>query len=413
MIRDMVKIGFQGVSGSNSEAAAIKMAESNGFTDVEYVPLISSKGVIDALERGQIDYGVVATKNSIGGEVLESMKALKNKHLELVSTVVLPIHHCIFKKNKDIEDSSIRYIASHVQALKQTSTWVSQNMSHVIDTIEIEDTAIGAVKLRNGEISEDTAVICSLKAGRDNDLELIKMNIEDDKRNRTEFRLLKKPDPQYVEKESLSGNMIDEKSLVDKFIQVLMISIIILSFFIMSHFKMAPLETAFTISGYVVMLYVFVVKIHRKLINKTFVGYWKYYTIPLDSKDDIQHYHVPRIVEIKEVDGKLHLSGYTSSTSEIHINFTSDKVYVNNTDSTHGYFLYEYSSDARALDLGGYVLLKWYKKYSYARVKRMIGQYFGIKSREIGTLVYQRISQEEFNNIRNCDFLRNTDQSAE
>ena len=53
-----MKIGFQGVSGSNSEAAAIKMAESNGFTDVEYVPLISSKGVIDALERGQIDMGL-------------------------------------------------------------------------------------------------------------------------------------------------------------------------------------------------------------------------------------------------------------------------------------------------------------------------------------------------------------------
>lgn len=397
------------MSGSNSEAAAIRMAEANRFAEVEYVPLVSSKGVIDALEKGLVDYGVVATKNSIGGEVLESMAALKNKHLELVSTYVMPIHHCMFKKSKETPDASIRYVASHIQALNQTKAWVAKNMPGIEDSVEIEDTAIGALRLAEGEIGEDTAVICSLKAGKDNGLELMAMNIEDDKHNRTEFRLLKMPDPAYVEKESLSGNMIDEKSIVDKLIQGMMILAIVVSFFVMTYFEMTPLETAFTISGYVVMLYVLAVKTHRKLINKTFVGYWKYYTIPLDNKDGIQHYHVPRIVEIKEVDGKLHLAGYTSSTSEIHISFTSDKVYVNNTDSSHGYFLYEYSSDARALDLGGYVLLKWYKKFSYAKVKRMTGQYFGIKSREIGTLVYQRISQEEFSNIRNCDFLRNAD----
>lgn len=405
----MIKIGYQGISGSNSEAAAIKMAEANDIIVDEFIPLISSKGVIDALEKGLVDYGVVATKNSIGGEVLESMVALKNKHLELVSTIVMPIHHCIFKKSKDVKNTSIRYVASHIQALNQTNEWVSANFPDIEKTIELEDTAIGAVKLANGELESDVAVICSLKAGKDNGLDLIEMNIEDDKRNRTEFRLLKKPDPQYVETESLSGNMIDEKSIIDKIIQGLMILVIIGSFFAMSYFDMSPFEIAFTISGYVVMLYVFTIKIHRKLINKTFVGYWKYYTIPLDSKGDIQHYHVPRIVEIKDVDGKLHLAGYTSSTSEIHINFTSDKVYVNNTDSSHGYFLYEYSSDARALDLGGYVLLNWYKKYSYAKVKKMTGKYFGIRSREIGTLVYQRISKEEFNNIRNCDFLRNVD----
>lgn len=405
----MIRIGYQGVSGSNSEAAAIRMAENNRFADVEYVPLVSSRGVIDALEKGLVDYGVVATKNSIGGEVLESMVALKNKHIELVSTLVMPIHHCIFKKSREVDNAFIRYVASHIQALNQTKGWVAKNMSDIEDVVEIEDTAIGAVKLASGEIGDDTAVICSLKAGRDNGLELIAMNIEDDKRNRTEFRLLKMPDPKYVEKESLSGNMIDEKSIVDKLIQGAMILAIVASFFAMSYFEMTPWKAAFTISGYVVMLYVVVVNLHRKLINKTFVGYWKYYTIPLDSKGDIQHYHVPRIVEIKEVDGKLHLLGYTSSTSEIHISFASDKVYVNNTDSSHGYFLYEYSSDARALDLGGYVLLKWYKKFSYAKVKKMTGQYFGVKSREIGTLVYQRISQEEFNNIRNCDFLRNVD----
>ena len=111
----------------------------------------------------------------------------------------------------------------------------------------------------------------------------------------------------------------------------------------------------------------------------------------------------------KEVDGKLQLFGYTSVMSEKHISFMSDKVNTQQTDASHGYLLYEYVSDIRALDLGGCVLLKWYKKHSYAKVKRMTGQYFGVKSREMGTLLYQRISKEEFDNISRCDFLRNAE----
>lgn len=401
---NIMKIGYQGISGSNSETAAIEMANKNQFVDVEYVPLTTSHRVIEALQKNLIDYGVVATKNSIGGEVDETMKALKNTHLELVSTVILPIHHCIFKKR---EDSSIRRVASHIQALKQTSNWISTNMHFDIEKQEIEDTAIGAEMLKSGTLGEDTAVICSKQAGEKNKLYLIAQNIEDDKNNRTEFRLFKLPDPQYVEDHTLSDGFIDERSLVDKLIQALIILTIIASFFVMSYFNMSPLETAFTISSYVVMLYLLFVKMHRKLINKTFVGYWKYYTKPLDSVSDVQHYHVPRIVEIAESDGKLKLSGYTSGNNEKIISFTSDKVYVDNIGSSHGYFLYEYSSDANALDLGGYVLLNWKKRFSYAKVKTMNGKYFGVRSREIGQLVYQRISKTEFENIRKSEFLIN------
>jgi hypothetical protein len=300
-------------------------------------------------------------------------------------------------------------VASHIQALKQTKKWVGEHLSPEIVTIEMEDTAISAKMLGEGLLKDDTAVICSLEAGLQNGLTLMAQNIEDDKRNRTEFRLLKMPDPQYMEKESLSDQLISEKSIVDKLIQVAAILAIVASSILMSMFDMSPWETACTVSGYVVMLIWLILNLHKRLINRTFIGYWKYYTIPLDIKDDIQHYHVPRIVEIKEVDGKLQLFGYTSVMSEKHISFMSDKVNTQQTDASHGYLLYEYVSDIRALDLGGCVLLKWYKKHSYAKVKRMTGQYFGVKSREMGTLLYQRISKEEFDNISRCDFLRNAE----
>ena len=42
-----MKIGYQGMVGSNSEEAAKKMVDRLGLEDVEYVPLISSKMLLE------------------------------------------------------------------------------------------------------------------------------------------------------------------------------------------------------------------------------------------------------------------------------------------------------------------------------------------------------------------------------
>ena len=57
-----MKIGYQGIEGSNSEAVAKLMAVKLKMKNVEYIPLISSKSVIGELKRGNIDFGVVAVK---------------------------------------------------------------------------------------------------------------------------------------------------------------------------------------------------------------------------------------------------------------------------------------------------------------------------------------------------------------
>ena len=50
-----MRISYQGMEGSNSEAAAKLMALKLELNDVEYVPLITSKAVIGELKRGKID----------------------------------------------------------------------------------------------------------------------------------------------------------------------------------------------------------------------------------------------------------------------------------------------------------------------------------------------------------------------
>lgn len=186
----IIKIGYQGMEGSNSEEAAKVIANKFNMQEVELIPLISSKNVIGELKGEQIDYGVVAMKNSISGTVEETLDAIKNECLEAVATETLPIHHCLFKKNKDIKDNEIRLIVSHIQALKQTE--ISEKRLYPnIRTQAIEDTAIGAKKLAENIYDDATAVLCRKNAGELFGLTLVRENLEDREDNETEFKMFK------------------------------------------------------------------------------------------------------------------------------------------------------------------------------------------------------------------------------
>ena len=62
----MIKIGYQGIEGSNAEQAAKDLVKKLNLADVEYVPLVDSPHVIKAMKTGETDYGVCATFYSGG-----------------------------------------------------------------------------------------------------------------------------------------------------------------------------------------------------------------------------------------------------------------------------------------------------------------------------------------------------------
>lgn len=180
----MIKIGYQGMKGSNSEEASKRMAKLLGLEEVELEALINSQPVVDELNKGNIDYGVMAIENSFGGIVKESQEATKDEQLKVVSSYRLPIVHSLFKKREDID--TIELVVSHEQALKQTKATI-QKLLPDVKTEAIEDTAIGAYRLANGELEDNVAVICRKNAGEDNGLYLVKENINDSEDNVTEF----------------------------------------------------------------------------------------------------------------------------------------------------------------------------------------------------------------------------------
>ena len=115
----MDKIGYMGIPGSFSEVAANELRAEAGMTETELVPLVCAKNILEAMQKGEIQYGVLGVENSTAGPVGEFVHTFENISYEKIGVYVLPIHHCMFKK-PGVDTASLKVVASHPQALRQT-----------------------------------------------------------------------------------------------------------------------------------------------------------------------------------------------------------------------------------------------------------------------------------------------------
>lgn len=190
MKQKVIKIGYQGAENSNNYNAAHLMAEHMSDTKIEFLPLISSENVMKALQKREITYGVMAISTDVAGEVEETKRACAGIELDTVDSININIHHCLFKKNENVNISDITEVASHIEALKECEKSIHQLLPKA-KMISVEDTAMAAYKLKKGILSKNVAVLCSEQAGRKNELNMIKENIEDLEYNGTKFVMVK------------------------------------------------------------------------------------------------------------------------------------------------------------------------------------------------------------------------------
>ncbi|MFI3231063.1 MAG: prephenate dehydratase domain-containing protein [bacterium] len=194
-----IKIAYQGMTGSNSDNASQEMSKkidfnkicNNDVGSIDFIEGVTSQGVVDLLINNQADFGVVAIKNVLAGDVVETIDAFNtpNFNYEVLLEEKFPIHHCVFVKDKSCE-GKINKIASHIHALLQCRDYISKFEN--VEEVELSDTAIGAKHLAEGLIQEDTAILCRRNAGEMFGLTLIAENIEDIKGNYTTFVFIKK-----------------------------------------------------------------------------------------------------------------------------------------------------------------------------------------------------------------------------
>lgn len=183
-MNERIKIGYQGVHGSYSESASQKLAKQLDLLGVEYVGLVTSQAVVQNLLMGRIDYGVLAVRNNLGGEVAETYDALAGRSYQIDGLCDMQIKHCLYVLDRNVQPDSVVEVASHEQALKQCERYLKQNYPNAKITKAL-DTALSAQQLRSGQLGKNVAVVCSKKAGELNGLALMKENINDEKSSTT------------------------------------------------------------------------------------------------------------------------------------------------------------------------------------------------------------------------------------
>jgi prephenate dehydratase len=183
---DLRRIGVMGIHGSFSEEAALEYARDNELGDVEIVELLSTEGVLSAVEDGRIDYGIFALENSNGGVVYESVYAMAAHRFRVVDLFEIDVNHTLLVHPSLEGRQRIDRIASHQQAIRQCRMWLRHNFPTTLVTEEA-DTAEAARMLGAGELPATTAVIAAERCAELFGLRVMERRIQDLKFNFTTF----------------------------------------------------------------------------------------------------------------------------------------------------------------------------------------------------------------------------------
>ena len=171
------RVGYQGEPGAFSERAVGAL-----FPDAEAVPIRTLRQVFEALERGDVDHGVVPLENSLAGSINETYDLLSAGKAFVVGEVVVAVDHALLAlPGTRLEE--IRLVASHPQALAQCDEFLATLEA---DPVPVYDTA-GAAKRIAEEKREGEAAIASEEAAHIYGLEILASRIQTSPINQTRF----------------------------------------------------------------------------------------------------------------------------------------------------------------------------------------------------------------------------------
>ncbi len=181
-----MKIGYLGPQGTFSEQAALKISKGQ-----EIIPFQSIWDVIESVDTGKTDKGVVPIENSTEGCInitVDSM--IFDTNLFIEGQINLPVEQNMMI-NKATEGKEIKKIFSHPQGIAQCRLFLQQNYPNA-EMINVNSTAGGGKFVK--ESDEPWAAIGLSRVAELYDLKIIHKAIQDNCENFTQFAVLSKND---------------------------------------------------------------------------------------------------------------------------------------------------------------------------------------------------------------------------
>jgi prephenate dehydratase len=196
----MGKIGFLGPVGTFTEEAAALV----GNNLVAFDTILQ---VLDAVEKNEVDVGVVPIENSIEGPVGVTLDLLVHDYdLKIKREIIIPVSHNLLI-NPKTNINNIEFVNSHMQALSQCRNFI-ESLNVVVNATPSTSAAAEMVKGNN-----NSAAIGTKRAAEIYGLKIVETDIQDYKNNVTRFVVISKKDHRQTgnDKTSIVFSIVEDK----------------------------------------------------------------------------------------------------------------------------------------------------------------------------------------------------------
>jgi prephenate dehydratase len=180
-----VTVAFQGERGAFGYEAAQDYFRRDKYGNSDFIAYHSFADVLHAVEKGEVDYGILPVENSQTGSINDVHALLLKYKLSVTGEIAYPVNHCLLcLPGQQLRD--IKRVMSHPQALLQSTAFL-QELG--VETVDTYNTA-GSAKMISEQCLWGVAAIASASAAQLYKLEILASGIQTVKDNYTRFVIL-------------------------------------------------------------------------------------------------------------------------------------------------------------------------------------------------------------------------------
>lgn len=196
---DNIKVAYQGIKGANGHEATQRL-----FPKGLPVGYKTFGDVFNAVDKGEVAYGILPVENSTAGSVSSVYDLILKHRFYIIGALDLPIDYCLASL-KQSEFSDIEKVWSHPQSISQCANYIAKNN---FESVPFSNTAVAAREAAK-EKRLNVAAICSRKAAEEYGLKILDEHLQDNNENTTRFIVISKKlyIPAQADKISLCFNL--------------------------------------------------------------------------------------------------------------------------------------------------------------------------------------------------------------
>jgi len=176
------KVCCLGPEGTYTEEARDVLLTGNNHLKMHKDFLNTNVDVVERVDKGEYDIGVIPVENLIEGDVVDVWKTLIRTNNTILAEVIIPIQHMLIGRKGE----EILTILSHEQALGQSRKFITKYYPQVT-LLQTTSTAKAVEEIKN---MQNAAAIAGRRAAQKHQMPILAENIGDNPHNATRFYLI-------------------------------------------------------------------------------------------------------------------------------------------------------------------------------------------------------------------------------